>query len=171
MRFLLLSATVLLAGCHAAPKAEPGSHTVRGMNDLVRLERCELDALYRQCEVGAPPCGKLDGRAIINAGSAMTVPTSRIVGLLWWGKFIDGDTMRNRVLGLRIVPARIYLGESWVDGKPALIMDYAGTTKLFADFRDEVREVSPGLYLGVTHQRTSAGPEFKTFFTLDQRKK
>ena len=61
------------------------------------------------------------------------------------------------------------MGESWIDGKPALIMDYAETSKLFPAIRDEVREVSPGLYLGVTHERTADGPKFKTYFTLDSR--
>jgi len=169
MRYLPLVA-VLLAGCSTAPKHTTCEKPVRGMPDLVRMDCWQLDALYRQCEVGTPPCGVMDGRAIINAGSPTTVPASRVVGLLWQGKVVGTDEMINRVVGLRAVKAKVYLGESWVDGKPAMIFDYADTSKLFPGIRDEVREVSPGLYLGVTHERTAGSPEFKTFFTLAPKK-
>jgi hypothetical protein len=169
MRFLPLIA-VLLAGCASAPKHTASDKPVRGMSDLVHMDRCQLDALYRQCEVGTPPCGVMDGRAIINAGSRMTAPTACVLSLMWQGKVVGTEEMINRVFGFRAVKARVYLGESWVDGKPAMIFDYAGTSKLFPAIRDEVREVSPGLYLGVTHERTPAGPEFKTFFTLAPKK-
>jgi hypothetical protein len=169
MRFLPLI-VVLLAGCSSAPKHSTSEKPVRGMPDLVRMDRCQLDALYRQCEVGTPPCGVMDGRAIINAGSPMTVPTACVVSLMWQGKVVGTEEMINRVFGFRAVKAKVYLGESWVDGKPAMIFDYAGTSKMFPAIRDEVREVSPGLYLGVTHERTDSGPKFKTFFTLAPKK-
>lgn len=169
MRLSLLL-LVALAGCRSASKTCVAEKPVRGMPDLVRMDCRQLDSLYRQCEVGTPPCGVMDGRAIINAGSPITVPTSRIVHLMWQGKVIQGDTMINRVFGMRAVKAKVYMGESWIDGKPALILDYAETSKLFPAIRDEVREVSPGLYLGATHERTAKGPEFKTWFTLAPKK-
>lgn len=173
MRLLLPLVCALAAGCQAAPHVAQ-SHDIRGMKDLVRMDRCQLDSLYCQSEAACLPCGSYDGRAIIKAGSPMTVPASRVVHLMWQGKVItdDGQMMVNRVFGpFHAVRARVYMGESWIDGKPALIMDYEGASKLFGAFRDEVREVSPGLYLGATHERTTAGPVFKTYFTLDSRGK
>jgi hypothetical protein len=78
--------------------------------------------------------------------------------------------MRNRVLGLRVVPAGVFYGESWFDGGPAIILDYAGTSRLFPDVRDEMREVAPGLYLGLTYRRDCPQPKLLTFFALDARK-
>jgi hypothetical protein len=140
-------------------------------HDLVRMNRCQLEELYRNAQIGCPPCGVANGRAIINPGSRFTVPASHAIRVLWQGKVIQNDMMVNRVFGLRAVHARVYTGESWLDGKPSIIMDYAGTSKLFPDIRDEVRELSPGLYLGVTHKRTDHGPELKAFFTLESRRK
>jgi hypothetical protein len=48
-------------------------------------------------------------------------------------------------------------------------MDYAGSSRLFSAYRDETREVAPGLYLGMVHKRTDAGAELKAFFALEPR--
>lgn len=159
-------AVLLLAG--TMPGA--GSVPARGMDDLVRMNRPDLESLYRGAEIGTAPTGYARGRAIMNPGSRLTVPASRVTHVLWQGKvFKDDSTMVNRVFGLRAVHARVYIGESWLDGQPSLILDYRGTSRLFADVRDEVRELSPGLYLGLTYRRRDAGPELATFFALDTR--
>jgi hypothetical protein len=46
-------------------------------------------------------------------------------------------------------------------------MDYSGTSRVWRDVRDEVREVSPGLYLGRMYRRTDCGPRFEMFFALE----
>jgi hypothetical protein len=135
------------------------------------MNRCDLENLYRGAQIGCPPRGVTRGRAIINPGSKLTVPTSKVVRVLWQGKVITDDGMMvNRVFGMRAIHARVYIGESWLDGKPTVVMDYAGTSKLFPSIRDEVREISPGLYLGMAFKRTDAAPELKAFFTLESRK-
>ena len=168
---LAAGALTFALGSALATDPVPTPYPIRGMDDLVRMNRCDLENLYRHAEIGCPPSGVTRGRAIINPGSKLTVPTSKVVSVLWQGKVVSDDMMVNRVLGLRVVHARVYIGESYLDGKPSVIMDYAGTSKLFPSIRDEVREISPGLYLGLTHKRTDAGPEVKAFFTLDSRKK
>ncbi len=45
----------------------------------------------------------------------------------------------------------MYVGESLLDGQPALILDYS-KSRLWPDVRDEEREVSPGLYLGIMYR-------------------
>jgi hypothetical protein len=95
---------------------------------------------------------------------------SRATRLVWQGKiFRDDGTMINRVFGAgRAIPADVYLGESLLDGQPALILDYS-RSKLWPDVRDEVREVSPGLYLGIMY-KGQRQIEQKMFFALDARK-
>jgi hypothetical protein len=151
-----------------APAADPLPDVppARSMGQLVRMSRCELETLYRGATVGCPPSGVTDGRAIFNPGSRGTVLKSRLTSLLWQGKVIQGDIMINRVLGLRAVRARVYVADSWFDGKPTVVFDYNGTSKLFANVRDEVREVAPGLYLGLTYVTRDTGPELTNFFTL-----
>lgn len=163
------SSTSCSTSCTSAVTPAPG--TIHGMDDLVRMNRCELENLYRNAEIGCPPSGVVSGRAIINPGSKSTVAKSQIIRVLWQGKVITDDMMVNRVFGILAVHARVSTGESYLDGKPSVIMDYAETSKLFPDIRDEVREIAPGLYLGMAYKRTDAGPELKAFFTLDSGKK
>jgi len=142
------------------------------LDQLVRMNREQLETLYRSAEMGQSPYGVTNGRAIRNPGSRLTVPTSRVVRVLWQGKVFndEGTMMVNRVLGMRAVHARVYVGESWLDGRPSVIMDYAGTSRLFPDVRDEVREVSPGVWLGVMYTRKPGGPEQTMFFALAARR-
>jgi hypothetical protein len=75
--------------------------------------------------------------------------------------------MINRLAGGReAVTASVYVGESWLDGKPSLILDYAGS-KRFDDVRDEMREVSPGVFVGLTYVRKCPAPKLAMFFALD----
>jgi hypothetical protein len=141
------------------------------MDDLVRMSQSELEDLYRRSEWSPVPLGFAPGKAIPSPGSAKTARQSRLIGTVWKGKVIRPDgTMINRgPLGLEAVRARIYVGESWLDGRPALVMDYCGMSRLFPDVRDELREVAPGLYLGLTYRRDCPGPRLATFFALDAR--
>jgi hypothetical protein len=140
------------------------------MDDLVRMDRPTLEALYRGAQLGTAPAGFARGRAIYDPGSRLTVPASKLIHVLWQGKVFKPDGMMvNRVFGLRAVHARVFVGESWLDGNPSLVLDYCGTSRLFGDTRDEVRELSPGLYLGLTYVRRDTGPELTMFFTLDAR--
>src|SRR4051794_31622232 len=91
---------VLAAALAVAPptgRAEQPSVSVRGLDDLVRMDRPTLEALYRGAEVGTTPTGFARGKAIYNPGSRLTVPASRAVHLLWQGKVFQNDgTMDNR---------------------------------------------------------------------------
>jgi hypothetical protein len=140
------------------------------MQQMVRMSAADLAALYAASSVGSVPGGYVPGRAIKNPGSMRTVRNSRLTRLVWQGKyFLPDGTMTNRVFGVgRAIPADVYVGESWVDGRPSLIFDYA-RSRLWPDVRDEVREVSPGLYLGIMY-RGGAPANPPMFFTLDARK-
>jgi hypothetical protein len=48
-------------------------------------------------------------------------------------------------------------------------MDYSNTSRVWADVRDEAREVAPGLYLGRMYRRQADCPQFQFYFALDAR--
>jgi hypothetical protein len=166
LRFSVLFVAAGLCGLYASPvQAKPP----RPGDDLVRADRATLDALYTRATVGAIPSGFLPGRAIPEPGSRNTVRRSNLIGLLWKGKVFTEGQMINRLAGGReAVTARVSVGESWLDGKPSLILDYAGS-KRFGDVRDEMREIAPGLYLGLTYLRKCPGPKLAMYFVLDAR--
>src|SRR2546421_327244 len=60
----------------------------------------------------------------------------------------------------------VYHDTSWYDGRPALILDYADTSLVYKKYRDEIREVAPGLYLGLMYKRRCPQPKFKMYFAL-----
>lgn len=138
---------------------------------LIRMSRCQLLDVYRGGAPTPPPVGFVRGYPIFEPGKRFTVLRTHATRLLWQGKVFNdaGDVMMNRVVGLKMVHAQVFAAESWFDGGPAMVYDYQCTSKLFADVRDEVREVSPGVFLGLTYQRKPAGPELAVFFVLDGR--
>ena len=50
-----------------------------------------------------------------------------------------------------VPPAQVYVGESWFDHRPAIVLDYADSSVLARHIRDEIREVDDGLYLGIAY--------------------
>lgn len=159
---VLVAVPVSSAADPAAPRRE--------MSDLVRMTKGELEALYLASPPASAPSGFVPGRAIKSPGSRTTVANARATRLVWQGKiFRDDGTMINRIFGgAKAIPAAVYQGESLIDGRPSLILDYSGS-KLWPDVRDEVREVEPGLYLGVMYKGRPNAQQ-KMFFTLDARK-
>lgn len=135
------------------------------MDQLTKMSWCELEALYRRSPAACvPPC-YLEGKTIY-CGQKMKTLASRA---MWRGKHFECDgTLLNQWTGFRAVRAKVYPGESWLDGKPSLIMDYRGMSKtIWSDARDELREVCPGVYLGIMFHDRCTGPERETFFALE----
>ncbi len=166
----VLAVSAILTGLLIAAPVASAGEPPREMRDLVRMTQSELESLYLASPAASPPIGYVPGRAIKSPGSWNTVVNSRVTRLAWQGKiFRDDGTMINRVfVGAKAIPADVYLGESWLDGRPSLILDYS-QSKLWPDVRDEVREVSPGLYLGIMY-KGKPNAQQKMFFTLDARK-
>lgn len=137
---------------------------------LMRMAQAELDALYTRSEPGPIPDGESDGLANAFPGTALGSLTQAFFGLCWQGKAFDASAGRlvNKILGfLRGCPARVFLGESWLDGKPAIIIDYMGVSLLCRPVRDEIRRVAPNVYLGVAYVRTPGTPVAALRFALD----
>jgi hypothetical protein len=89
--------------------------------------------------------------------------------LIWQGKVFAPNRalVVNRFLGVRVVKGQVAQGESWMDGQPALILDYCQTSYVYADVRDEIRQVTPGLCLGAMYERCGCVARFKRFFVLE----
>jgi len=133
------------------------------------MSPCELEQLYAQGCLAPIPPGKIRGQALLNPGTKLAVPASRASRLVWQGKIFntDGCTAVNRFFGLRAIKANVYTAESWRDGRPALILDYSQTSLLYAPYRDEIRQIAPGLYLGLMFDRTVCPPKLKMYFALE----
>ena len=126
--------------------------TVAGWLDLSREA---LDDLYKSAQPGIIPSGDTSGIAI-----AWAIPFTRkfaqLTKFLWQGKVFeinaDGETgiLRNKLLpfGIKLIVAKVYRDKSWLDGKDAIVIDYSSTSLLANKIRDEIREVTPGHYLG-----------------------
>jgi hypothetical protein len=141
-------------------------------DDLVRMSECQLLDLYRRAAPGPIPDGYAPGKAIPNPGKPGTAFKSKIIGATaWQGKNFDPDgTMTNRMFGTRMVTARTSYDASWLDGKPSLVLDYRGSSKVvWARCRDELREVAPGIYLGLMYRDACPAPKLRTFFVIDAR--
>src|SRR5262249_12681751 len=53
------------------------------------------------------------------------------------------------------------------DGRPAIVLDYEGCSRIACKLRDEIREVAPCLYVGLTFVRRGCEPQLALFFALD----
>lgn len=142
---------------------------VRSLDELVRLDPVALEALYRQSPPAAIPSGRVTGRPVILPGSLIAVPASKVGRAVWQGKIFDQENgiAVNRFFGVRAIQGELYYAESWLDGGPALILDYERTSRVYGQYRDELREVAPGLILGLMYDRRPPCPKRTRFFALE----
>jgi hypothetical protein len=121
--------------------------------DLLTKSQQELDDLFTAAESGPIPDGEAKGTAIIAPGTAFSDEISKVVELFFWqGKIFDAERgfLRNHILpfGIKAIVATVYKGESWLDGKECIVIDYSDTSLVASRVRDEIRLIEPGLYLG-----------------------
>ena len=147
-----------------------GPAAISTLDDLVPLSAPQLDQLYRQAGPGPVPTGKVRGRALY-PDARFPRARSNAAKLAWQGKVFDPEssTAINRFFGVKAVRGNVYSAPSWLDGNPSMILDYEGTSKVYGNYRDEIRQVAPGLYLGLMYDRTTAPPTLKTYFAFDAR--
>jgi hypothetical protein len=146
--------------------AAPGAVT---LDQLLQMNSAELDTIYRQGTAVAIPEGRIRGTAILSPGTRRTRALSRGARLMWQGKVIEaGQTSAvNRFFGMRVIRGQVYQGPSWLDGQPSLVLDYSQTSRVYANNRDEIRQIAPGLFLGLMYDRTTAPPGLAMYFALD----
>ncbi len=140
-----------------------------GVDQLLRMSGPELEAVYRQGTVAGIPSGRVRGTAILAPGTRRNSAMARGTRLVWQGKVFDPaeSSAVNRFFGLPIVRAQVYQDQSWLDGTPALILDYSRTSRIYAQNRDEIRQIAPGLLLGLMYARTTPQPTLRMYFVLE----
>jgi len=129
-------------------------HTVQTSSSLVRATRRELGKLFRSGTAPAIPDGRGRGTVLLGTGG----PLGRLVAVLayvfaWRGKVVDAKAgrLKNIVtpVGVRAIEAEVYQAPSWYDGQPCIVLDYSRTSFVARRVRDEIREVAPGVFLGL----------------------
>lgn len=66
-------------------------------------------------------------------------------------------------LEIQAIKAVIYTQDSWYDGRPCIVLDYSRTSLAARMIRDEIREIAPGVFLGLVFW----GRHHVLDFTLD----
>ena len=123
---------------------------------LLSMSSTALDDLFRQSPAGEIPNGEAQGTAIIASDTAYSEEIAHFINnFTWQGKNFDAasGTLVNRILpfGLNAILAKVYKGESWLDQKECIVLDYSSTSLIAHWIRDEIRVIGPGMYLGLVY--------------------
>jgi hypothetical protein len=174
MTYVMPRRLVLFAMALLAPLSGPAlgeGILIRSAADLSRLTAPQLDALYARSSAAPMPDGRVRGLPLIAPGSTLGPVRSRTGRLVWQGKTFERNsaTAVNRFFGLPVIRGKLSDGPSWRDGRQSLILDYSGTSYVYGRYRDEIRQVAPGVYLGLMFDRSGPSPTFVRYFALDVR--
>ena len=123
------------------------------VQQLLKMSQAQLDELFSGSASGPIPDGEASGTASVAPGTSFSPEIARFISLFaWQGKIFDAakGVLRNKILpfGISAIIARVYKEASWLDGKECIVLDYSDTSLVAQWIRDEIREVSPGVYLG-----------------------
>ena len=124
--------------------------------DLMKMTQAQLDDLFRQSPAGPVPNGEAQGTAIIAPGTHLEGIAAKFIHIFTWkGKVFDSGTgeLKNKILplGVQAIVAKVYKDKSWFDGGECIVLDYSQTSLLAEYVRDEIRQVSDGVYLGIVY--------------------
>jgi hypothetical protein len=123
---------------------------------LLKMSQADLDKLFEASEAGPIPDGEAKGTAIIAPGTHYSAEIAEVVSFfVWQGKNFDAQrgVLSNRLthFGVNAIIATVYKDKSWLDGKECIVLDYSKTSIAAKWIRDEIRQIGPGLYLGVVY--------------------
>ncbi len=168
----------------------PAGRPAATLDSLATCSLAQLEALYRGASCStkmAAADGALVGRMlavkILPGGFAGTLRRwAASSSFLWEGKTFHADTDTtgtgyNRcyvpgALGRQnLFPFETSFGPSAIDGKPTLILDYdlGANPGYIRPIHDEIRELSPGLFLGPAMWKSGADKRLLLWFALDAR--
>ncbi len=148
---LAVAALLLIANAVGQASDPPCCLT---MAQLKKLDICELDRLFAQAPPGAIPLGYARGQVLLMTDAKCPKLRARLASSAWKGKhFCEGGEFINQWPGFTALRGKIEPGVSGYDNKPCLVLDYPADTPLFGNFRDEMREIAPGLYLARLYEK------------------
>lgn len=175
---------------HTASSTQSRSE-IHTLDSLARRTSDELDALYRIARVSTTmhaADGALQGRMLAVRGLRGPIAKSlrrwaASRSFVWEGKTFQAATDtkgvgHNRVFipnvfgHQNLFPFETAFGPSAIDGKPTLILDYDLDVNpgYIRHIHDEIREVSPGLFLGPAMWKGAGDKKtLVLWFALDSR--
>lgn len=123
---------------------------------LLAMSQAQLDELFLKSPAGPIPDGPAKGTAIIAPGTVYSKEIAEMVSLFaWQGKTFDSErgvlTNKVSIVGINAIVATVYKGASWMDQQECIVLDYSKTSLVAKWIRDEIREVAPGIYLGIVY--------------------
>ena len=135
---------------------------------LVELSKQELDQLFGGSPAGEIPRGECEGTVIVDPGTELSEIAAKVAhAMLWQGKVFDPDEgkLRNKIppFGVKAISAKVYKDASWSDEKECIVVDYSETSLVAHRGRDELRQVGPEVYLGISYW----GRHRLLYFALD----
>jgi hypothetical protein len=158
------------------------------LDTLADLSSDELEALYR-AGVVSPSMRAADGALVGRMLAVRGLPAPIASGVrrwaasasfLWEGKTFEATTDthgvgHNRVFGggvlgrQNLFPFETSFGPSAIDNKPTLILDYdlSVNPSYIRHVHDEIREVSPGMFMGPAMWKSGARKTLVLWFALD----
>ncbi|WP_216893966.1 hypothetical protein [Nocardia alni] len=158
MALLTVAPTTVGAGAAHADTNYGGGCVLYSNNPLATVDSirhhctdAQQDQIYNGARPGNVPSGLTDGWV------ARPPFIQAIAPAFWVGKTFytgpKGGTLTNRITPQSIPgwPANVYVGPGRMDGHPAWLIDYAPS--ITPQILDEIREVSPGVWLGYSWWR------------------
>ena len=128
--------------------------SLTGPPSLIGDTTGELGELFHAGTVDAIPNGHGKGTVLIGTGGPLArLAATLSYALLWRGKVVNAreGRLKNLVtpLAIRAIEAAVYKQNSWYDGEPCIVLDYSKTSFVAHKIRDEIREIAPGVFLGL----------------------
>ena len=128
--------------------------SLTGPSSLIGDTTGELGELFHAGTVDAIPNGHGKGTVLIGTGGPLArLAAALSYALLWRGKVVNARQGRLKniltPLGIQAIEATVYKQDSWYDGEACIVLDYSKTSLLARMIRDEIREIAPGVFLGL----------------------
>ncbi len=152
----------------SGPAADPSCPLTAGV--LCRMGSAELEQVFAAGRVGPMPVGTACGRVLLVSSARLPRLRGQVMSSIWKGKhfFPDGSFTNLWVGGVEAVPSCVSVGPSWCDAMPCFVLEYPPGSPVFANTRDEFREIAPGLFLGRFYQRCPC-PRLQGYFLLEMK--
>jgi hypothetical protein len=125
------------------------------LEQLQKMSIEQLTDIFTQAELNNPLVGVARGRLLAVTDERMPRLKVRMANSFWRGKDAqeDGHFVNRWIGGIHWLSSEYVIGPSWIDGKPAMLIEYPPGTPLFANMHDELREICSGLYMGPIFDR------------------